>query len=256
MSTPIIEVNQVSKFYRRQQYAPSFRHDGIRLVKRILRLSRRGEWEQPPFWALKDINLSIQPGEAVGIVGRNGSGKTTLLRLLSNVTEPTQGTIAVRGRYTSLIGLGAGFDIQRSGYENIFLNAAIYGVSSQQVKAILPEIIAFSELDEFLQTPIKLYSSGMLARLGFSIAVHVFPRIIFLDEILAVGDYGFQEKCYQRMLQMKADGCTLLFVSHSNAAVEKLCERTIWLHQGQIMMDDVTPPVIEAYTRFLFESPG
>lgn len=248
----IIHVNNVSKRYRLNEFKPSLRHEGIQLLKRLLRLAPKTYWESEPFWALRNINFTIRKGETVGIVGRNGAGKTTLLRLLSGITEPSEGSVRVKGRFATLIGVSAGFDYNRSGIENIYLNAAIYGVFPRAVDKIIDQIVEFSELGDFLQMPVKRYSSGMVARLGFSIAIHILPEIIFLDEVLGVGDMAFQEKCRQRILELKDKGCTILFVSHSNDSVRLVCERTLWLHHGKLMMDGDTDSVIKAYEENLY----
>jgi ABC-type polysaccharide/polyol phosphate transport system ATPase subunit len=248
---PIIRVENVSKRYVQNEYRPSLRHEAAQMVKRWVGLSATVSWQSEPFWALRDITFSINKGEGVGIIGRNGSGKTTLLRVLSGITEPTRGTVTVNGRFSSLIGLSAGFDFERTGRENIYFNAAIYGVAPAQVDALMDDIISFSELGNFLDTPVKRYSSGMAARLGFSIAIHIFPEIIFLDEILSVGDAAFQEKCMERVLQMKARQCTIVFVSHSKELLKLMCERLIWLHQGKLMMDGSIETVMGRYNEML-----
>jgi len=244
---PVIQVNNVSKRYRVNEFRPSLRYEGIQLLRKWLGLSQKAYWESEPFFALKNVNFSINKGETVGIVGRNGAGKTTLLRLLSGITEPTEGSIFVNGSFATLIGVSAGFDYNRTGIENIYLNSAIYGVFPKEVNTILDKIVEFSELGDFLKMPVKRYSSGMIARLGFSIAIHVLPEIIFLDEILGVGDAAFQEKCRDKIAELKNKGCTILFVSHSNDSVRWVCSRTIWLERGTVMMDGPTDLVIEAY---------
>lgn len=228
----------------------SLRHEAMHVLKKAIG-QPTNETERRPFWALKDIDFSIQKGEAVGIVGRNGSGKTTLLRVLSGITDPSEGSVKIVGRFVSLIGLSAGFDFERTGYENIFLNAAIYGVSPQVVRQHIDDIVEFAELYEFLGTPVKRYSSGMIARLGFSIAIHIFPDIIFLDEVLSVGDAAFQDKCITRIQELKAKKCTIVFVSHSASSVQMLCERTIWLNSSQLIMDGATEDVLNHYANFL-----
>jgi homopolymeric O-antigen transport system ATP-binding protein len=247
MTTPVIQVTHLSKSYVRHEYRPSLRHEAAQMMKRWLRLTDQVSWQGEPFWALKDVSFSVNRGEAVGIVGRNGSGKTTLLRILSNISDPSEGSVAVHGRFRTLIGLSAGFDFERTGFENIYLNAAIYGFTPTVVNTFIEDIIEFSELQDFLETPVKRYSSGMVARLGFSIAIHMMPEILFLDEILSVGDAAFQEKCRNRILELKNRQCTILFVSHNNAAVRMLCDRAIWLHQGRLMLDGPVDPVLEAY---------
>jgi ABC-type polysaccharide/polyol phosphate transport system ATPase subunit len=247
MTTPVIQVSHLSKSYVRSDYRPSLRHEASQMIKRWLGMTDNLSWQSEPFWALKDVSFSVNRGEAVGIVGRNGSGKTTLLRLLSNISDPTEGTVAVHGRFRTLIGLSAGFDFERTGRENIYFNSAIYGFTPTVVDTFIKDIIEFSELQDFLDTPVKRYSSGMVARLGFSIAIHMMPEIIFLDEILSVGDGAFQEKCRKRILELKNRQCTILYVSHNNESVRMLCDRAIWLHQGKLMMDDSVDAVLKAY---------
>ena len=193
------------------------------------------------------MTFTIRAGESVALVGRNGAGKTTLFRVLCGITHASQGRAIINGRFATLIALGAGFNMERSGRENILLNAAIQGVPIGQVKSLMSEIIAFSELGDFIDTPVKRYSSGMVTRLGFSIAAHIFPDIIFLDEVLAVGDAAFQEKCMDRIMAMKAEGRTLMFVSHSADTVRNLCERAIWLDHGQVRMDGPSEEVVNQY---------
>jgi ABC-type polysaccharide/polyol phosphate transport system ATPase subunit len=209
------------------------------------------EPEGVPFYALREISFSVRSGEAVGIIGRNGSGKTTLLRLLSNITDPTSGDVQVKAPYVSLIGLGAGFIPSLTGRQNIYLNGAMLGMTIDEVERSIEEIIAFSELQEFIEMPANRYSSGMLARLGFSIAIHALTDIIFLDEVLAVGDMAFQEKCIQRMEQVLSADHTILFVSHSAEQIRQICPRTIWLHHGRLMMDGPTDQVLGAYDQML-----
>jgi len=243
----VIEVKNVSKRYAPIGYQPSLRHEAVQLAKRGLGLTSRADWEREAFWALKNISFSVPRGQGLGVIGRNGAGKTTLLRMLSDIIVPTEGEIHVRGRFTTLIGLGTGFDQQRTGLENIYLNAAIFGVRPKQVDEFLDEIVAFSELEEFLHQPVKYYSSGMKARLGFSVAIHILPDIIFLDEILSVGDEAFKKKCLDKMMEFKENNCTFLFVSHSAGQVQRICERSIWLHKGELIMEDETPKVLKAY---------
>ena len=253
-ASPIILVEHVYKRYKRnERQVRTLRHDAMAMLKGFLGKSINGLPEIEPFYALQDIDFSIQKGEAVGIVGRNGSGKTTLLRVMSGITRPTMGRVEVQGRFAALIGLGAGFKIGLSGQQNIYLNAAIHGISPKHVNEIIGDIIAFSELEDFIELPVSRYSSGMMARLAFSVAIHILPDIVFIDEVLAVGDMAFQEKCLERIQQMKKDGHTIVFVSHSATAVQLLCERSIWIHNGVMKMDDSSAKVLEAYEHFLFD---
>lgn len=210
-------------------------------------LRRRTPAPEEPFWALRGISFTIRAGESVALIGRNGSGKTTLLRVLCGITRPNRGRVAVAGRFAAMIGLGAGFNTERTGRENIFLNAAIHGTAPKQVAGLLDAIIDFAELGEFIDVPVKRYSSGMVTRLGFSIAVHILPDIIFIDEVLAVGDAAFQEKCLARIHQMRAEGRTIVFVSHAPSLVSQVCERAIWLHQGRLRLDGSVAHVLAEY---------
>lgn len=249
---PVIDVENMWKRYPRNEHRPSLRHEALGMIKqRLVRHHESPSNTARPFYALKDITFNVRRGEAVGIVGRNGSGKTTLLKLLSGITRPTEGHICVSGHFATLIGLGAGFNSERTGRENIYLNAAIQGVPPRQTDRVIKDIIDFAELEQFIDTPVKLYSSGMVARLAFSIAAHIMPEIIFLDEVLAVGDHAFQEKCIQRILGFKAEGRTLLFVSHVAAQVKLLCERTLWLHEGSLIMDGATDEVLTEFEAFM-----
>lgn len=245
---PVIVVDHVWKAFRPRTHQVSLRHEAIRLLKDPF---RREADPETPFWALRDVAFSMCPGESVALVGRNGSGKTTLLRVLSGITRPTRGLVHVGGRFATLIGLGAGFNVERTGRENIYLNAAIQGVPPQKVGAFLDDIIAFADIGEFIDVPVKRYSSGMVTRLGFSIAAHIFPDIIFIDEVLAVGDVAFQEKCINRILEMKREGRTILFVSHAADTVRQLCERAVWLHHGEVQFDGSTDEALARYEAML-----
>ena len=245
----VIIADHIYKRYRKQSQQVSLRHEAQKLLKRALR--RDTGPPEEPFWALHDVTFTIRAGESVALIGRNGAGKTTLFRVLCGITHASQGRAVINGRFATLIALGAGFNVERSGRENIYLNAAIQGVPPAQVRALLPEIIAFSELGEFIDTPVKRYSSGMVTRLGFSIAAHIFPDIIFVDEVLAVGDAAFQQKCMDRIMTMKAEGRTLMFVSHSADTVRDLCERAIWLHHGTVRLDGPTETVLQQYELLL-----
>lgn len=245
----VIVVDHVWKAFRPQTHQVSLRHEAMKLIRRPF--SSREDREEHPFWALRDVAFAVCKGESVALVGRNGSGKTTLLRVLSGITRPTRGSVQVIGRFATLIGLGAGFNMERTGRENIYLNAAIQGVPPKQVSEFAGDIIGFSELGEFIDAPVKRYSSGMVTRLGFSIAAHIFPDMIFIDEVLAVGDAAFQQKCMERIMQMKAEGRTLLFVSHAPGAVRALCERAVWLDHGVARMDGTADEVLDGYENWL-----
>ena len=198
---------------------------------------------------LKNINLNIKRGECVALIGVNGSGKSTLLKLMTKIIYPTNGYIKINGKLTSLLELGAGFHPDFSGRENIYFNASIFGLSKKQIDLRLDDIIKFSELEEFIDTPVRTYSSGMYMRLAFSVAINVDADIILIDEILAVGDQHFQDKCVKKMLELKEQGKTMVFVSHSKDAVKLLCDRAIWLYNGKIRMDGPTESVLDEYSK-------
>ena len=218
-------------------------------VKSPLRLiSRNGSEEDNTIWALKDVSFEVNQGEVVGIIGRNGAGKTTLLKILSRVTEPTEGTIKLRGRVASLLEVGTGFHPELTGRENIYLNGVILGMRKQEIKKKFDEIVAFSEIEKFLDTPVKRYSSGMYVRLAFAVAAHLEPEILVVDEVLAVGDAEFQKKCLGKMGAVARGGRTVLFVSHNMTAVSNLCSRLILLNKGVI---DFIGGVAEGIDRYL-----
>jgi lipopolysaccharide transport system ATP-binding protein len=199
------------------------------------------------FWALNDVSFEVAPGEIVGIIGRNGAGKSTLLKVLSRITEPSQGHVRLGGRVASLLEVGTGFHPELTGRENIFLNGAILGMSRQEIKRKFDEIVEFAEVARFLDTPVKRYSSGMYVRLAFSVAAHLEPEILVVDEVLAVGDMEFQRKCLGKMSQVASGGRTILFVSHNMNAVERLCTRAVVLEHGNVGFDGPTQDAITAY---------
>lgn len=206
--------------------------------------------KQPPvegFWALKDVSLEVEQGEVVGIIGRNGAGKSTLLKILSRITSPTEGTVELHGRVGSLLEVGTGFHPELTGRENIYLSGSILGMKRREIDAKLDEIVKFSEIEKFLDTPVKRYSSGMYVRLAFAVAAHLEPEILLVDEVLAVGDAAFQKKCLGKMGEVAKEGRTVLFVSHNMAAVSKICERAILLEEGRLTKDGVSAVVVDAY---------
>lgn len=233
MAQPIIEVQDVSiMFNKSSEKVDSIKEYFVRLVKHQLMFEE--------FWALKNISLTIEKGDAVGIVGLNGSGKSTLLKIIAGVMKPTKGTIKVHGSVAPMIELGAGFDMDLSARENIYLNGAVLGYSRTEMDKKAESILDFAELWDFVDVPLKNYSSGMVARLGFSIATAHIPDILIVDEVLGVGDYKFQEKCEKRINEIVATGATVLFVSHSIQQVEKLCKHALWLEKGkQVMYGDI-----------------
>ena len=203
--------------------------------------------------ALHDVSLSVDPGGAVGLVGRNGSGKTTLLRIVSGIIKPTTGRVEATGRIASLLELGAGFHPDFTGRENVYLNGSIHGLSRARVREVMDEIVAFAELEKFIDLPVRTYSSGMYMRLGFSVAAHIQSDVLLLDEVFAVGDEQFQRKCFGKIAEFKQRGGTILFVSHDAQAVERLCDRAVLLRQGEVAFDGSTREAIAAYRRLLAE---
>lgn len=215
---------------------------------------RREEDAARDLWALKDVSFRVEPGQSLGLIGPNGAGKTTTLKLLSNITRPTGGRIEVGGRMSSLIELGAGFHPELSGRDNIFLNGAILGLSRREIQRKLDEIVAFSELERFIDTPVKRYSSGMYVRLGFAVAAHVEPEVLLVDEVLAVGDASFRHRCMVRMEALREGGTTILFVSHNMHMVRKMCTQAILLKAGQLCAQGPTSDVITEYDKSLVSS--
>ena len=210
--------------------------------------------QREEFWALKDVAFDVEQGEALGIIGHNGAGKSTMLKLLTKIMFPTQGRIRTRGRLSALIEVGAGFHPEMSGRENIFLNGSILGMSQKEIASKLDEIVAFAELEKFIDTPVKRYSSGMYARLGFAVAAHVDPEILIVDEVLSVGDLAFQERCTKRMQELGEDGRTIVFVSHNLSAVANLCRRVIILNKGEVHKVGEPHSVVKAYRELIIES--
>ena len=201
--------------------------------------------------ALRDVSLTVEPGESVGLVGRNGSGKSTLLRVISGIIQPTSGRIEAGGRIASLLELGAGFHPDFTGRENVYLNGSIHGLSRARVREAMDEIVSFAELERFIDLPVRTYSSGMYMRLGFSVAAHIRSDVLLLDEVFAVGDEQFQRKCFGKIAEFKQRGGTILFVSHDAQAVERLCDRAVLLRQGELAFDGSTQEAIAAYRRLL-----
>jgi ABC-type polysaccharide/polyol phosphate transport system ATPase subunit len=211
----------------------------------------RGGLKAREVQALRDVSLTVEPGGAVGLVGRNGSGKTTLLRVISGIIKPSSGRVETGGRVASLLELGAGFHPDFSGRENVYLNGSIHGLSRARVREVMDEIVAFAELEQFIDLPVRTYSSGMFMRLGFSVAAHIQSDVLLLDEVFAVGDEQFQRKCFGKIAEFKARGGTILFVSHDAQAVERLCDRAVLLRQGEVAFDGDTREAIGAYRRLL-----
>lgn len=243
---PIIDVREASRRFVLHKQRPQTFHE---LFVRTLQRDRSVGEE---FWALRDVTLTVYPGESVGIIGRNGSGKSTLLKLIAGLMQPTDGTVAVGGTVAALLEVGAGFHPDLSGRENIHLNGAFLGRSKREIQRILPEIVAFSELEYFIDVPVKHYSSGMYMRLGFSIAIHVDPDILITDEVFAVGDDAFKAKCEVAIAEFRRRGKTMLFVSHALPQIVGLCDRAIWLEGGKALADGSSDEVARQYRASLF----
>lgn len=254
MSKPIIEIKHLSKKYKigtKQPYY-SLRDNLIHMVKAPLKTLKRekiltDESTENTFWALKDISFEVMPGEAIGIIGRNGAGKSTLLKILSQITPPTKGEIILRGRVASLLEVGTGFHPELTGRENIYLNGTLLGMKRTEIKKRFDEIVDFAEIDKFLDTPVKHYSSGMYTRLAFAVAAHLEPEVLIVDEVLAVGDLQFQKKCLGKMGEISKSGRTVLFVSHDLSTVQTLCTHAILLHEGKIIKLGTVDEIISTY---------
>lgn len=261
MSDTVIKVERLSKSYlvghqsqQRKGYtalrdvigreARNFARKTVDLV-RGRQIVQGDEVEE--FWALKDVNFGVKHGEVLGIVGRNGTGKSTLLKVLSRITEPSEGRVTIRGRVASLLEVGTGFHPELTGRENLYLNGAILGMTREEIRRKFDEIVAFAEVEKFLDTPVKRYSSGMYVRLAFAVAAHLEPEILIVDEVLAVGDAQFQKKCLGKMSDVAQQARTVLFVSHNMAAVRSLCSRALMLEQGRIVADGNVDEVIDRY---------
>jgi len=280
MSETIINVENLSKRYRigaKEQGYKTFREiitEGftapIRNLNRLRKLTKfessetshsnpspvsgaGGSAGDDTIWALKDVSLGVEQGEILGIVGRNGAGKSTLLKILSRITEPTAGDVKIYGRISSLLEIGTGFHPELTGRENTFLNGAILGMRKQEIKRKFDEIVAFAEVEKFIDTPVKYYSSGMYMRLAFAVAAHLEPEILLVDEVLAVGDASFQKKCMGKMGEAAQVGRTVLFVSHNMEAIRALCKRAIWLNGGMIQADGEAADVVQAYSNSFSE---
>jgi len=250
MSEIAIKVEHLGKRYKigkqRVRYK-SLRESLVSALSVPLRRLQGQSDKEDTIWALQDVSFEIKQGEVVGIIGRNGAGKSTLLKILSRITKPTTGRAEIYGRVGSLLEVGTGFHPELTGRENIYLNGAILGMTRREIDRKFDEIVAFSEMEQFLDTPVKHYSSGMYVRLAFAVAAHLEPEILVVDEVLAVGDAQFQKKCLGKMGDVAQSGRTVLFVSHNMAAIQRLCEYSIWLDNGRIMMFGNTPHVLDSY---------
>jgi len=249
----VIRLEHVALRYRlAKQRIPSFKEYAVHLM--------RGSLVYQDLWALRDVDLTIERGELVGVVGRNGAGKSTLLKVISGILKPTRGRLDVRSRVTPMLELGTGFDYELTGYENIYLNALLLGRTRAEIDQRVDAIAAASGLGDFVRAPIRNYSSGMLARLGFSIATAWVPDVLILDEVLAVGDAAFQRQCHDRMQEFRDQGTTVLLVSHDSAAILASCARCIWLEAGEVKADGPAPGVLDHYSYFVhhgtFAPPG
>ena len=233
---PIVQVRGLGKRYhlpRTRNNSPTIRDALVGATKNFFgRLGGRNGEDEDSFWALRDVNFDVYPGETIGIIGANGAGKSTLLKILSRITKPTKGTADIYGRIGSLLEVGTGFHPDLTGRENIFLNAAILGMKRTEVKRKFDEIIAFSEVEQFLDMQVKYYSTGMYLRLAFAVAVHLEPDVLILDEVLAVGDISFQTKCQEKMREVHSEGRTVFFVSHSMDAIKRICNRVLLINGG------------------------
>jgi lipopolysaccharide transport system ATP-binding protein len=270
MSSPVIKVENLSKQYRlgAAQGYKTFREAIANITKAPLHRLKQvfgnsdnddnpmphalGSLQSPDgdlIWALKDVSFDVKQGEVVGIIGRNGAGKSTLLKILSRITEPTKGRVELKGRVGSLLEVGTGFHPELTGHENIYLYGAILGMDRWEVTRKFDEIVAFAEIEKFVETPVKRYSSGMYMRLAFAVAAHLEPEILLVDEVLAVGDVAFQKKCLGKMGDVSKEGRTVFFVSHNMAAVSRLCDRSLLLDQGKVLNDGPSEKVIATYLR-------
>jgi len=262
MSDTVIRVENLSKKYVISHQQDVQKHNTLRDVitdgakavgNKLLKPSKASvNPSQEEFWALKDVSFEIKQGDRVGIIGRNGAGKSTLLKVLSRIVEPTSGRIDIRGRVASLLEVGTGFHPELTGRENVYLNGAILGMSREEIKRKFDEIVAFAEVERFLDTPVKRYSSGMYVRLAFAVAAHLEPEVLIVDEVLAVGDAQFQKKCLNRMSEVAGEGRTVLFVSHNMGAVSSLCSKVVYLAKGQVQEIGGTEEVITSFMSELF----
>lgn len=237
---PMIEVNDVSIRFRMS-------NDRINSIKEYLVQLVKGKIKYTEFEALKNVSFDVKKGEVVGLVGNNGAGKSTILKVISGILKPSDGNVIVRGNVAPMLELGSGFDMDMTGRENIFLNGAILGYSEEFLKEKYNEIVAFSEIGQFIDVPLRNYSSGMIARLAFSVATIVTPEILIVDEVLSVGDAAFQEKSRRKMEELMSGGTTVLFVSHNLSEIREICNRVVWLEHGQVKMFDETKKVCDAY---------
>jgi lipopolysaccharide transport system ATP-binding protein len=245
MNRPIIEINELGKLYR-------IGENSATLLSRLwspLRGGTADDRRASEFWALRGVSLDVCEGDVLGLIGKNGAGKSTLLKILSRITEPSCGRAILRGRVASLLEVGTGFHPELTGRENIFLNGVILGMRISEVKAKFDEIVGFSEIGRFIDTPVKRYSSGMYVRLAFAIAAHLEPEVLLVDEVLAVGDAAFQRRCLGKMGEVAREGRTIIFVSHNMTAIQTLCSRAVWLEHGRVVKEGAVRPTVSEYLR-------
>ena len=240
MSINMVEVKNVTMKFKMSD-------EPINSLKEIFTIAAKGKLKFNEFLALDNVSFELEKGKTLGLIGRNGAGKSTTLKLISGILKPTSGTIITRGNIVPMLELGAGFDLELTGKENIYLNGAILGYSKEYLESKYDEIVEFAEIQDFIDMPIRNYSSGMMARLAFSIASVVQPEILIVDEILAVGDVAFQEKSFNRMKELMSGGATVLFVSHDLEKIEEMCDKVIWLERGKVVMFGDTQDVCSAY---------
>jgi lipopolysaccharide transport system ATP-binding protein len=252
-SIPVLEVKQLSKlYYKDQRMHDSIREEVVDGVKSLFR-RRKIEAGADQFWALKEVSFQLEKGDVLGIIGPNGAGKSTLLKILSEVTAPSSGEIHYQGELTPILEIGTGFHPDLSGRENIFLNGAVLGMSKQEIQARLPDILAFSGVEDFIDSPVKHYSSGMFLRLAFSIAFHADVDILVLDEVLAVGDAAFQRKSFDRIRALALSGSTIILASHTNRQILELCNKCLWLEKGEVRAFGKTKSILEEYLEEVLE---
>ena len=257
---PVIKVEHLGKRFSlgaREIVAPTLREALKNSLKSKAQIFTRRNGARPPeVWALRDVNFEVQPGEVIGIIGHNGAGKSTLLRILARITRPTTGQADLYGRTGTLLGVGTGFHPDLTGRENIYLNGAILGMNRNEITRKFDEIVAFAEVEGFLDTPAKRYSSGMYLRLGFAIAAHLEPDILLLDEVLTIADAAFQRRCLQKMKDASVEGTTVLFVSHNLNSVNQLCDRAFYVHAGQLQAEGKPESVISTYLKNVLVEPS
>ena len=236
-----IVVNNLGKrYHRRNAHRPTTFHEAL------LR-GMRGRRQTEAFWGLRHVSFEVSRGTMLGVIGSNGAGKSTLLRLLGDIDKPDEGTVRVRGRLDALLSLSAGFHPDLTGRENVYVNGVVHGLTRAEVRRRFDSIVAFAELEEFIDSPLRIYSTGMTMRLGFAVAAHMEAEILLIDEVLAVGDAAFEKKCLDRIRQLRADGCTIVLISHHLDQIRQMCDDVVWLHKGQVAATGSPDAVVEQY---------